>query len=74
MNNKKFSLCSIINILKSLNTQQEIEELAKLLLKFPMVYNTSKFDAGKVITPLNLPLKLDAIFKKQRVSKVPIHL
>ena len=25
-------------------------------------------------SPLNLPLKPDAVFKKQRANKVPIHL
>ena len=39
-----------------------------------MAYATSKFGVGKVNSPLHLPLKLDAIFKKQRASKVPIHL
>ena len=39
-----------------------------------MVYATSKFDVGKVNSPLHLPLKPDAIFKKQRASKVPIYL
>ena len=33
-----------------------------------------KFDVGKTKVKLNLPLKKDAIFKKQRISKVPIHL
>ena len=36
-------------------------ELAELLLKYFMVYATSKFDVGKE----NSPLKLDAVFKKQ---------
>ena len=39
-----------------------------------MVYAPTKFDVGKVNSPLHLPLKLDAVFKKQRASKVPIHL
>ena len=37
-----------------------------------MVYATSKFDVEKVNSPLNLPLKPEANFKKQRASKVPI--
>ena len=49
-------------------------ELAKLLLKYPMVYATSKFDVGRVSSPLHLPLKPDAFFKKQHACKVPIHL
>ena len=28
----------------------------------------------KIVSPLHLPLKLDAIFKTQLASKVPIHL
>ena len=39
-----------------------------------MVYATSKFDVGKVNSPLYLPLKPDPVFKKQRVKKVLIHL
>ena len=54
--------------------QKEFEQLADLLLKYPKVYATSKFDVGKVNSPLILPLKPDAVFKKQRASKVPIHL
>ena len=55
-------------------TRNEFDNLAKLLLKYPTVYATSKFDVGKFSSPLHLPLKPDAIFKKQRASKVPIHL
>ena len=39
-----------------------------------MVYATSKFDVGKVNSSLHLPLKPDAIFKKQRASKILLHL
>ena len=55
-------------------TQKEFNKLAELLLKIPTVYATSKFDVGKTSSPLHLPLKPDAVFKKQRASKVPIHL
>ena len=55
-------------------TQNEFDKLAKLFLKYPTVYATSKLDVGKISSPLLLPLKLDALFKKQRASKVPIHL
>ena len=51
-----------------------IDQPAEILLKCPMAYATSKFDVGKVNSPLHLPLKLDAIFKKQRESKVSTHL
>ena len=33
-----------------------------------------KFDVGKISSPLHLHLKLEAIFKKEIASKVPIHL
>ena len=46
----------------------------ELLLKYPTVYATSKSDVGKISSPLLLPLKPDAVFRKQRASKVPIHL
>ena len=55
-------------------TQKDFDKLAELLLKIPTVYATSKFDVGKNSSPLHLPLKPDAVFKKQRASKVPIHL
>ena len=43
-------------------------------MKYPKVYATFKLDVGKVNSPLNLPLKPDAVFEKQRASIVPIHL
>ena len=49
-------------------TQKEFEQLADLLLKYPKAYATSNFDFGKVNSPLHLPLKLDAVFNKQRAS------
>ena len=52
-------------------TQNEFDILAKLLLKYPTVNATSRFDVGKVSSPLHLPY---AIFKKQRATKVPKHL
>ena len=55
-------------------TQNEFEQLADLLLNYPTAYATCKFDVLKVKSPLHLPLKLDAVFKEQRSSKVPIHL
>ena len=55
-------------------TQKEFEQLVELLLKNPMVYANSKFDVGKVNSPLHLSLKPDAIFKNQRISKVSFHL
>ena len=55
-------------------TQIEFDKLAKQLLEYSTVYATSKFDVGKTSSSLHLPLKPDAVFKKQRASKVPIHL
>ena len=54
--------------------QKEFDKLSELLLKFPTVFATSKFDVEKISSPLHLPLKPDAVFKKQRADKVPIHL
>ena len=51
-----------------------IDKLAKQLIKHSTVYATSKFDVGKICSSLHLPLKPEAVFKKQRASKVPIHL
>ena len=64
----------MFNFQHSQITQNEIDKLAKLLLKYPTVYAPSKFDVGKVNSPSHIPLKPDAVFKKQRASKVPIHL
>ena len=55
-------------------TRTEFDKLAKQLLKYSTVYATSKFDMGKTGSLLHLPLKPEAVFKKQRASKVPIHL
>ena len=44
--------------------QKEFEQLADFLLKYPKIHATSKFDVEKLNSPLNLPLKLDAVFKK----------
>ena len=46
----------------------------KQLIKYSSVYATSNFEVGKISSSLHLPLKPDAVFKKQRASKVPIHL
>ena len=55
-------------------TKNELDKLAKQLINYSSVYATSKFDVGKVSSSLHLPLKPDAVFKKQRASKVPSHL
>ena len=68
MNNKSF------NFPHSQISQQEFEQSGELLLKYLMVFATSKFDVGKINSPLHLPLKPDAVFKKQLARKVPIYL
>ena len=40
-----------------------------MLLKYPTVYATSKFDVGIINSPIHLPLKPDAVLKKQRAYK-----
>ena len=64
----------MFNFQHSQITPNEFDKLAKLLLKYPTVYATSKIDVGKISSTVHLPLKADAIFKKQRASKVPIDL
>ena len=54
----------MFNFQRSQITQKEFEQLAELLLKYPMAYATSKFDVGKVNSPLHLRLKPDANFQK----------
>ena len=58
----------------SLLTQNEFEKVVTIKLDYRQVYATTKLDVGKTKSKLNLPIKKDAIFKKQRISKVPIHL
>ena len=55
-------------------TQEEFDKIVDIILKNRNVYATTKFDVGKTKVKLNLPMKKDAVFKKQRVSKVTIHL
>ena len=64
----------MFNFQHSQITQNEFEKLADLLLRYSTVYATSKIDVGKINSPVHLPLKPDAVFKKQRASKLPIHL
>ena len=64
----------MLNFQHSQLTQKEFEKVADLLYKHPKVYATSKFDVGKITSPLLKTLKPDAVFKKQRASKAPIHL
>ena len=51
-------------------TQEEFEKVVSIILEYKQVYATTKFDVGKTKVKLNLPMKKDAIFKKQRISKI----
>ena len=64
----------MFNFQHSQLTQNEIVKLVDLLLIYPKVLATSKFDVVKLNSTLHLPLKPDAVFKKQRASIVPIQL
>ena len=55
-------------------TQEQFDKIVDIILKYRNVYKTTKIDVGKTKVKLNLPMKKYAVFKKQRVSKVPIHL
>ena len=59
----------MFNFQHSQITQDEIDKLAKQLLKYSTVYATSKFDVGKISSSLHLPLKPDAVFKKKEQVK-----
>ena len=65
---------TMFNFQHSQIPQNEIDKLAKQLIKYSTAYAPSKFDVGKISSSLHLPLRPDAAFKKQRASKVPIHL
>ena len=41
---------------------------------YKQMYATKNFDVGKTKVKLNLPMNKDAVFNKQRISKLPIHL
>ena len=67
---EKQKFLTMFNFQHSQIAQNEFEQL----IKYSTVYATSKLDVGKISSSLQLPLKPDAVFKKQRASKVPIHL
>ena len=62
------------NFEHSKQTQTQFEKLAQLVTQFQKCYATSKFDVGKINVELNLPLKVTAIFKKQRATRIPFQL
>ena len=55
-------------------TQKQFETVETIILTYIQVYATIKFDVGKTKVKLNIPMVKDAIFKKRRISKVPIYL
>ena len=50
-------------------TQEQFDKIRDIILKYRNVYATTKFDVGKTKVKFNLPMKKDAIFKKQRITK-----
>ena len=65
----------MFNFQHSQISRSEFNNLAKQLLKCSTVYATSKLDVRKISSSLHFSLKPDAVFKKkQKASKVPIHL
>ena len=58
----------MFNFQHSQITQNEFDKLAKLLIKYPTVHATSKFDVGKISLPLHLPLKPDAFSKNEQAK------
>ena len=54
--------------------QIQFQNVIEIIVKYRNIYATTKFDVGKAKVKLNLPKKRYTIFKKQRISKVPIHL
>ena len=55
-------------------TDDELFELVEIILQNNDVYSHHKFDIVRTKYKFHLPLKKDATFKKQRPSKIPIHL
>ena len=53
----------MLNFHYSQINQQEFEQLAELLLNYPMIFTTSKVDVEKLVSTLHLPLKTDTVFK-----------
>ena len=55
-------------------TDDELFELIEILIEDNDVYSHHNNDIGRTKHKFHLPLKIDAIFKNQRSSKIPIHL
>ena len=52
----------------------ELFQLIKIILQDNDVYSHHKYDIGRTKHKFHIPLKKEATFKKQRPSKIPIHL
>ena len=70
--NEQQKFLTMFNVQHSQINHQEFQQLADLLLKYPLVYAKSKFDVKKIHSALHLPLKSDAFEQKTRASTVPI--
>ena len=55
-------------------TDDEFRALLEVLLDDEDVYSQHKYDIGRTKQKFHIPLKKDCEFKKQRPSKVPLHL
>ena len=55
-------------------TDDELIELIEKIIEDNDVYSHLKYDIGRTKHKFHLPLKKDATFKKQRPSKITIHL
>ena len=73
-NDKDKEFIQMFDFQHSHPTQEQFDKIVDIILKYRNVYATTKFDVGKTKVKLNLPMKKDAIFKKQRINKVSIYL
>ena len=55
-------------------SDDEFADLIQMLIEDQDVYSHHKYDIGKTKHKFHIPLKKDATFKKQRPSKIPVHL
>ena len=66
---EKSGIVLILSSCKFQSNQQEFEQLAELLSKYPMAYALSKFDVGNLHLPLHLPFKTDNFSKNNSQVK-----
>ena len=55
-------------------SDNEFADLIQKLIEDQDVYSHHKYDIGKTKHKFHIPLKKDATFKKQQLSKIPVHL